>query len=50
MKKLISIIIPMYNEEESLPYLYDRLTKLSDKIEIIIWNFYLLMMEAKIIL
>ena len=33
MKKLISIIIPMYNEEESLPYLYDRLTKLSDKIE-----------------
>lgn len=33
MKKLISIIIPMYNEEESLPYLYDRLTKLADKIE-----------------
>lgn len=27
MKK-ISIIIPTYNEEESLPYLYDRLTKL----------------------
>ena len=33
MKKLISIIIPMYNEKESLPYLYDRLTKLADKIE-----------------
>lgn len=32
-KKMISIIIPMYNEEESLPFLYDRLNKLSDKIE-----------------
>lgn len=32
-KKMISIIIPMYNEEESLPFLYDRLNKLADKIE-----------------
>lgn len=31
MKK-ISIIIPTYNEEESLPYLYDRLTKLINNI------------------
>lgn len=31
MKKL-SIVIPMYNEEEALPYLYDRLIKLADKI------------------
>ena len=32
-KKTLSIIIPMYNEEESLPLLYDRLTKLADNIK-----------------
>ncbi|BEH91635.1 glycosyl hydrolase [Turicibacter faecis] len=32
-KEVLSIIIPMYNEEESLPYLYDRLVRLGDKIE-----------------
>ena len=32
MKK-ITIIIPAYNEEESLPYLYERMTKLVDTIE-----------------
>ena len=32
MKK-ISIIVPAYNEEESLPFLYERLTKLIDNIE-----------------
>ena len=32
MKK-ISIIVPTYNEEESLPFLYERLTKLIDTIE-----------------
>ena len=31
MKK-ISIIVPAYNEEESLPYLFDRLNKLMDSI------------------
>ena len=31
-KKMISIIIPMYNEEESLPFLYERLDKLANKI------------------
>lgn len=32
MKK-ISIIVPAYNEEESLPFLYQRLTKLIDSIK-----------------
>jgi len=32
MKK-ISIIVPAYNEEESLPFLYERLTKLINNIE-----------------
>ena len=32
MKK-ITIIVPAYNEEESLPFLYERLTKLIDSIE-----------------
>ena len=32
MKK-ITIIVPAYNEEESLPYLYERLEKLINSIE-----------------
>ena len=32
MKK-ITIIIPAYNEEESLPMLYERLKKLIDEVE-----------------
>ena len=32
MKKIL-IIVPAYNEEESLPFLYERLTKLIDSIE-----------------
>ena len=32
MKK-VSIVIPAYNEEESLPYLYERITKLIDTVE-----------------
>ena len=32
MKK-ISIIVPAYNEEESLPYLYERLNKLMDSMK-----------------
>ena len=32
MKK-ISIIIPAYNEEESLPFLYERLTKIINEIK-----------------
>ena len=33
MKKLITIIIPAYNEEESLPLLYERLNKLMNEIK-----------------
>ena len=33
MKKMLSIIIPMYNEEESLPYLYKRLVNLREKLD-----------------
>lgn len=33
MKKLITIIVPAYNEEESLPFLQERLTKLINSIE-----------------
>ena len=32
MKK-ISIIVPAYNEEESLPFLYERLEKLMNEIK-----------------
>ena len=32
MKK-ITIIVPAYNEEESIPFLYERLTKLIDSIK-----------------
>ena len=30
MKK-ITILVPAYNEEESLPYLYDRVKKIMDE-------------------
>ena len=33
MKETLSIIIPMYNEEESLPHLYKRLVTLGEKIK-----------------
>ena len=32
MKKKVTIIIPAYNEEEALPLLYDRLTKVLDNL------------------
>ena len=32
MKKLITIIIPSFNEEKSLPFLFKRLTNLSAKV------------------
>ena len=30
--KLVSVIIPAYNEEESLPMLYERMKKLMENI------------------
>ena len=33
MKKTISIIIPAYNEEEALPFLFERIEKVINKIE-----------------
>ena len=32
MKKLISIVIPCYNEEETIPYFYKEITKVSEEI------------------
>ena len=32
-KKLLSLIIPCYNEEESLPFLYEELCKVADSLE-----------------
>ena len=32
MNKKISIIIPTYNEEESLPYLYEKLNGANEKL------------------
>ena len=32
MKKLISIVIPCYNEEETIPYFYKEITKISEEI------------------
>ena len=32
-KPLISISIPLFNEDKNIPILYSRLTRLADKIE-----------------
>ncbi|MDY6154076.1 MAG: glycosyltransferase, partial [Terrisporobacter sp.] len=33
MKNKLSIIIPLFNEEEAIPYLYNRLIKVAEKID-----------------
>ena len=33
MKNKLSIIIPIFNEEEAIPYLYNRLIKVAEKID-----------------
>ena len=47
MKK-ISVIIPAYNEEESLPMLYDRMKKLMENMENYEFEILFVMMEVKI--
>lgn len=32
MKKLVSILVPCYNEESSLPYLFEEVTKITDEL------------------
>ena len=33
MKKLISIVVPCFNEQESIPYFYKEVDKISKNIE-----------------
>ena len=33
MKNKLSIIIPLFNEEEAIPYLYTRLIKVAEEID-----------------
>ena len=36
MMNKLSIIIPLFNEEEAIPYLYNRLIKVAEKLIIMI--------------
>lgn len=47
MKK-VTIIIPAYNEEESLPFLRERLNELINNIKNMNLKYYSLMMVVKI--
>jgi len=38
MSKLVSIIVPCYNEQESLPYLYTALNEVMDKLNHYEWE------------
>ena len=38
MKKKVSIVIPCYNEEESLPYLYNELIKIVNPLDTYAWE------------
>ena len=33
MSKLVSIVVPCYNEEEAIPYFYDEITKVSKQLK-----------------
>lgn len=49
MKKLISIVVPCFNEQEVLPYFYEEIKKIAQKMIKITLNLYLLMMDQMII-
>lgn len=42
MKKLVSIVVPCYNEQESLPYLYDAVAKIMDGMPQYRWELLLI--------
>ena len=39
MKKLISIVIPCFNEQESIPYFYNEVDKISKKMSEVNFEF-----------
>ena len=47
--KSITLLIPTYNEEDSIMLLYERLKKLMDNIKIMSLKYFLLMMVVVII-
>lgn len=40
-KKLLSVIVPCYNEQESLPYFYKEIKKVEKKWTMLILNTFL---------
>lgn len=42
MKKQVSIVVPCYNEQESLPYLYDAVAKIMDGMQQYRWELLLI--------
>ena len=42
MKKKISVIVPCYNEEKALPYFYDEITKVSESMKDVDFEYLLI--------
>ena len=47
-KKLLTIIVPCYNEEESLPIFYKTVHEMEDKLSSVDWSLCLWMMAQRI--